>query len=202
MMPLRLEVFETPSRDGSGNPMVLDPGQVEDIRLQAYENGYAAGWEDAAAAAQHERENLSAEVINNLQRLAFTYHEARNHILRSVQPLLEQVVSVFLPGLAREALAPVILDRLMPLIDQSAEAPVQLLLNPVARPAVEKLLAEAAGMDLSIIEEPTLGEGQVYLRIGDVQERVDIDAALAELLAAVADFFDYCEKEGENGQKF
>lgn len=200
-MPLRLEVFEVPQVNGGGSPALLDPDEIADLRLSAYEEGYTAGWDDSAAAARTERDNLSVEVINNLQRLSFSYHEARNHILQSIQPLLTQVISVFLPVLARDALAPLILDRLMPMVDQSAEAQVQLLLNPAVRPAIEKFLAEAAGLDLLFVEEPTLGEGQVYLRLGNQTERLDLDAALSEIAAAVADFFEYCEKDDANGQK-
>lgn len=131
--------------------------------------------------------------------MAFTFQEARSHILKSVQPVLIQLCTQLLPPLAREVLSPVVLDTIMPLIDDLADTPVHVVLNPAARPAVERFLSQAAGLPLVIVEEPTLGEGQVYLRLGEVEHRVDLDLAVVELTKAVHDFFEYSEKDGGNG---
>jgi len=48
-------------------------------------------------------------------------------------------------------------------------------------------------------EEPTLGEGQVYLRLGDTETRIDLDRATAEIAAAVRSFFGLSEGETSHG---
>ena len=199
MAPLKLEVFESAKPAQPGQTVVMEASAVEDVRLQAYEAGYSAGWEDAVAAARDDHERIGTELANNLQRLAFTFQEARSHVLRSVQPLVTQVATRLLPELAQEVLAPVVLDTLMPLIDSLADAPIRVVLNPASRPAVERLLLQATGLPLIVEEEATLGEGQVYLRFGDVEQHIDLDHAVAEIARAVHDFFDYSEKEAENG---
>ncbi|RGP38741.1 flagellar biosynthesis protein [Pseudotabrizicola alkalilacus] len=199
MPPLKLEVFEAPSQRGKGQTIVMDSAAIEETRLQAYESGYAAGWEDATAATRDDQARIGSELANNLQQMAFTFQEARSHILKSVQPVLTQLCTQLLPPLAREVLSPVVLDTIMPLIDDLADTPVHVVLNPAARPAVERFLSQAAGLPLVIVEEPTLGEGQVYLRLGEVEHRVDLDLAVAELTRAVHDFFEYSEKDGGNG---
>lgn len=199
MPPLKLEVFESPDLLLAGQAVVLEASAIEDVRLQAYETGYSAGWEDSVAAARDDQNRIGTELANNLQKLAFTFQEARSHVLRSVEPLVTRLTTQLLPEVAQEVLAPVVLDTLMPLIDTLADAPVRVVLNPASRPAVERLLSQAAGLPLIVEEEPTLGEGQVYLRFGDVEHHVDLDQAVADIARAVHDFFDFAEKESDHG---
>jgi flagellar biosynthesis/type III secretory pathway protein FliH len=199
MPPLKLEVFEHPLQRGKPQTVVMDSAEIEDSRLQSYESGYAAGWEDATAAHQDEQGRIGSELANNLQQLAFSFQEARAHILRSVQPVLTQLCTQLLPPLAQGVLAPVVLDTLMPLIDDLADTPIHVVLNPAARPAVERLLSRAAGLPLVIVEEPSLGEGQVYLRLGVVEHCIDLDLAVAQMTRAVHDFFEYSEKDSDHG---
>lgn len=199
MSPLKLEVFETPSSKDRAYPVVMEASAIEDARLQSYEAGYAAGWEDAAAAAKDEQCRIGSELANNLQHLAFTFQEARAHVLKAVQPVLTQLCTQLLPPMAQEVLAPIVLETIMPIIDDLADSPVRIVLNPAARPAVERLLTNAAGLPVMIEEEPTLGEGQVYLRLGDQEHRVDLNHAVAQLTRAVHDFFDYSEKDAAHG---
>lgn len=196
-MKLNLEVFETTA--ASTGTVVLQSAEIEEARLKSYELGYAAGWEDAVAAAKEEEGRFAVELANNLQHLSFTYQQARRHLLTSIRPVLQELATRLLPELSREALAPVVLDTLMPLIDDAADQPIGLKLNPLARPAVERLLSQAAGLPLLIEEEPTLGEGQVYLRLGEAEYRVDLDQATAEIIKAVHDFFDYSERDESDG---
>lgn len=199
MCALRLEVFDVQDASSTRATIVTDANQMEDIRMQAYEQGYTAGWDDAAAAQSEDQSRIQADFARNLQSLGFTFHEARMHVLRAVQPLLTEIVSCLLPEMAREGLASVALEILMPLADEMADAPVTLVLNPASRPAVEALLEQATGLQLTVLEEPTLGEGQVYLRLGDVETRVDLDRATADIAAAVRDFFDLNEKDQRYG---
>jgi len=70
-----------------------------------------------------------------------------------------------------------------------ADTPVTLVLNPASRAAVAQLLEQATGLPLILQEEPTLGEGQVYLRLGGSETEVDLDRAIADITAAVRGFF-------------
>jgi flagellar assembly protein FliH len=198
MPPLRLEVFET-ATPPADTTVVTDIGAMEEARLAAYEQGYTAGWDDATAAQAEDQTRLRADIGRNLQALGFTYQEARTHLLRAVEPLLLDITASLLPVLAREALAPVVLETLMPLAEQAADAPVRLVLNPSARPAVEGLVTAATGLPLTIVEEPTLGEGQVYLRLGETETQVDLDRAVAAVTAALRDFFALSREEAPHG---
>lgn len=196
-MVLRLEVFDnvSGSAPGQAETVVLDTVALEEAKLASYESGYSAGWEDAASAQAEDRARVSSDLARSLQSLSFTYHEARAHILKAVDPLLREVVGRLLPVIARDALAPIVLDALMPLAEELVDAPIVIVLNPAARPAVEDLLAQATGLPLTLQEEPTLGEGQVYLKLGDVEREVNLDRAIAQISAAVRGFFDLSRKD-------
>jgi len=191
---LKLEVFETVEPHKKAT-VVTDIGALEEARLAAYEQGYSAGWEDASNATSEDQTRIGADLARSIQALGFTYHEARMHVLRAIGPLLQEMVGRLLPEMAREALAPVVLETLMPMAETMADAPVSIVMNPAVRPAIEALLERATGLPLTVIEEPTLGEGQVYLRLGDTETHVDLDRATAEIAAAVRGFFGLTEKD-------
>ena len=196
---LKLEVFETDAPAAGNSAVVLDVMLLEEVKLVAYDSGYAAGWEDAAAAQSSDQTRVSADLARNLQSLAFTFHEARGHILRALEPLLTEVTGRLLPDLARETLAPLVLDILMPIAEKNVDVPVSLILNPAARPAVESLLEQATGLPITVVEEPSLSEGQVYLRLGTVETHINLDRAIAEITTAVRGFFETPERIKDHG---
>lgn len=198
-MALKLEVFAVAEKKDAPSTVVLDTMALEEAKLASYDSGYSAGWEDAAAAQSDDQAKIGADLARNLQSLSFTYQEARIHVLRAIEPLLQQMVARLLPELARETLAPIVLEVLMPLAEKMADTPITLVLNPCARAGVEALLDHATGMPLTLVEEPSLGEGQVYLRLGASETHIDLDRATAEIATAVRGFFETPEKERLDG---
>ena len=198
MPPLKLEVFDNDERQASEGTAPAG-ADLEELRLAAYESGYSAGWEDAAAAEADEQTKLRVDIARNLQSLSFTYHEARSHILRSLGPLLQEITSHVVPQLARDALAPTVLETLMPIAERASEVPVTLVLNPVARPAVEPLLESTAGLPVCIREEPSLGEGQVFLIFENGEMRIDLQHAAEEITNCLQRFYQVVEGERKYG---
>ena len=198
-MVLKLEVFAPDQPSAAGNTVVLDTMLLEETKLSAYDSGYAAGWEDATAAQSEDQNRVRADLARNLQSLGFSYHEARAHVLKALEPLLRQITGQLLPELARDSLAPMVLEILMPLAEKLADTPITLVLNPAARPAVEALLEQATGLPLTLQEEPSLSEGQIYLRLGAVETQVNLDRAVAEITAAVRGFFETPKKDKSHG---
>ncbi len=198
MRALKLEVFDTGEKPASA-VVVMQGTDLDEARLAAYEQGFTAGWDDATAAAADDQSRMRTELGRNLQALSFTFHEARTHVLRALAPLLEEMIGRLLPEVARAALAPLVLETLMPLAETLSETPVTIVLNPAARPAVEAILQQAAGLPVTLREEPTLGEGQVYLRLGDSETRLDLDRATTEIASAVRGFFEITLQERKHG---
>lgn len=192
---LRLEAFDPPA---AATPAAEDTAG-EEARLQAFEAGYKAGWDDAVAAAEDDQTRMRADLARNLQALAFTYHEARGHVLRSLEPLLREMSSRVLPEIARRALGPMVVEALRPLAAGLAGASIAVVVNPCSRAAVEAALALEPALPFALVEEPSLGPGQVYLRFGPSETRVDLDGAIAAIAAAVEDFFHPAEELRRHG---
>ncbi len=198
MTALRLEVFET-AATGETETVVTDLDAIEEARLAAYEQGYKAGWEDAAAAQADEQERLRSDVARNLQALGFTYHEALRHVMGGVEPLLRDLVGHVLPAIAARTLGPMIVEMLLPLAGEAAEAPAVMTFNPRMRDIVEAAVAAADGLPIQLREEPSLGEGQVYLRLDGREARLDLDTTLHRILEATEEFFTLSKQETPNG---
>lgn len=198
MPPLQLEIFEAAdTAKAEAEPQDLDA--LDEARLASYEQGYAAGWDDSVAAQGEEKSQLAADLAHNLQSLSFTYHEARVHVLRALEPLLIELVGQFLPEVAKTALGATVLQALLPLAESAADTPIKILFNPASRDAIEPLIRRANGPPLSLVEEPTLGEGQVFLLLGENEIRVDLDEAITEAKSALQDFFNLMTKDTKNG---
>lgn len=189
MPALRLEVFDTVTAgDGAPQPLV-EASALDDAKVASFEQGYSAGWEDAAAAQAGDQSRIHADLARNLQSLAFTFQDARTHVLQAIRPLILEMSTRLLPEIAREALAPAVLEAIMPLADTLADAPLTLVLNPAVRDRVETLVAQASGLPMRIEEEPSLGEGQVYIRLGPAETKVDLTQVTDDIAAAVRGFF-------------
>lgn len=189
MPALRLEAFDTlAAADGSIQPMV-EATAVEEAKVASFEQGYSAGWDDAVAAQNGDQTRIRADLARNLQSLAFTFQDARSHVLQAIRPLILEMVNRLLPELAREALAPTVLEALTPMADELADAPLTLVLNPAVRGQVEDLVAQATGLPMVIEEEPSLPEGQVYIRFGSIETKVDLSQVTADIAIAVRAFF-------------
>ncbi len=199
MAILRLEVFDSSiASDGTPQPLV-EVGAMEEAKIASFEQGYSAGWEDAAAAQQGDQSRIRADLARNLQSLAFTFQDARNHVLQAIKPLIVEMTNRLLPEVARDALAPTVLEALMPIADSLADTPLILVLNPVARDCVEDLITQATGLPVVIEEEPSLGEGQVYIRFGTSETKVDLTQVTADISAAVRAYFNLNTKETTHG---
>jgi flagellar biosynthesis/type III secretory pathway protein FliH len=199
MPSLRLEVFDSSiTADGTPQPLV-EASALEEAKIASFEQGYSAGWEDAAAAQQGDQNRIRADLARNLQSLAFTFQDARSHVLQAIRPLIVEMTNRLLPEVAREALAPTVLEALMPMADSLADAPLVLVLNPAARESVEGLIAQATGLPMVVEEEPSLGEGQVYIRLGTSETKVDLTQATADISTAVRAYFNLTHQETPHG---
>ena len=185
----RLEVFDSAiALDGTPQALV-EVTAVEEAKVAAFEQGYSAGWDDAAAAQQGDQSRITADLARNLQSLSFTFQDARTHVLQAIRPLMLEMINRLLPEVAHEALAPTVLEALMPMADELADAPLTLVLNPSVRPQIEDLVAQATGLPMVIEDEPSLSEGQVYIRFGTAETKVDLDRVTSDIATAVRAFF-------------
>ncbi|PQO23413.1 flagellar biosynthesis protein [Rhodobacteraceae bacterium WD3A24] len=196
---LKLEEFDDDAARGADETVMLSNDTLEELRLTAFEQGYKAGWDDAVRAEGEEQTRIRADLARNLQDLSFTYEEARAKILRALTPLLREMSARILPELARKTLGETIAETLRPVAERETEIGIEIAVNPEARPAVEHALSQATLPQFSIIEEPALDPGQARLRFGERETEIDLDRVIAEIDAAVTEFFHADEEMRDHG---
>lgn len=188
--PLALEVF-APDGRGVAEEAAARPetgAAAEEVRLAAYEKGYSAGWEDAATAHAGDQLRIREDLARGLRDLSFTYHEARSHVLRALEPLLTGMVEQVLPGLARQGLGAAVREIVLVEAAEAAGAPLHLVIAPANRAAIEAALEGETALPITLVCEPTFSEGQVHFRIGEEERVFDLDGVLGQIRRLMTDF--------------
>ena len=189
-LALLLDSFDVPfePQAPAPDPAVLaeEDEAREAERLAAYENGYRSGWDDCLAAERETTARISAELARNLSDLGFTYHEARTQLLAETEAFLEELFRTVLPRTVGTAVARMMTDDLLEMMSASLDVPVELVVAPADTAAVAGLLGDTSAMPVTIVEEPSLAEGQAHLRFGTTERAYDLSDLSARLLDALA----------------
>ncbi|MCA2014429.1 hypothetical protein [Pararhodobacter sp. CCB-MM2] len=185
--PLKLEVFETP--DALVGPSLMMPEDIEDIRLNAYEKGYVAGWEDNGKQADADEATRRAAIERQVEQLSFTYHEARGHVLKSIEPLLGAMVETLLPALVKSTIVPLTIEQLLPLAHAASEQPLTLRVGLGCRDAFEDALKGQMLPPLELVETADLAEGQAEFVMGVAETRIDLTHAAETIGRAIDRFY-------------
>ncbi|HEY9039541.1 MAG TPA: flagellar biosynthesis protein [Roseovarius sp.] len=168
---------------------------LEEQRLEAFENGYKAGWEDAVKAAEDDTNRISTDFAANLQDMSFTIQEAQSSLLVALRPLLTSMVNSVLPSLARQTLGARVLETLGEIAHTAASGPIGIVTAPQNISALQKIIDEQEISNVQITAEPSLGDGQVHIRAGNAEQEIDLDAVLAQIDATLTGFFEDRQKD-------
>lgn len=191
MNPLT-QIFEDfgEKRVGSSNKpeTSFDEADMEGQRLEAFENGFKAGWEDAIKAKTDESAQISSSLSQHLQDLSFTYHEASGHMLDAISPLLNEMVNVLLPEIARATIGAHIVEQLKELAKEIGTIEVQVAVSAENVATLSDLLSEDFGFPISVIEDDTLAAEQADIRFGSTEKQIDLGDLVTSVTEAVAGF--------------
>lgn len=184
---LELQTFDLP--DPTRRTPDLREAELAELKLVAFEQGYEAGWNDALQAQSDDIARLRGDLGRNLSEMDFAYRDARRHILAALEPLLRDMVGKVLPALAQKTLLPIILEQIEPIAGQLVTTPVEICTSPANRELVEQLLKHGGELPVAIVAEPTLTEGQAYLKRAGSEAKIDLDGVIAAIATAVDAFF-------------
>lgn len=168
---------------------------LEEQRLEAFESGYNAGWQDSVKAANDEAARIASDFAGNLQDLSFTMAEARADLLTALHPLITGMVNSVLPYLAQKTLGERVIETLDIMARNATDGPVRLVTSPANAEALQALLDDHNFTDATINTEPSLGEGQVHIRAFGSEQEIDLDAVLKQIDTAVTGFFEERQKD-------
>lgn len=194
--PLRLEVFETPETlDG---PVFLMPEQVEDIRLNAYERGYVAGWDDNGQQSDTEISTQRAAMLRQVEQLSFSYYEARAHVLRAIEPLFKAIFDTVLPVAVRASVVPVTIEQLLPFAVAAAEAPIILRVSTGMRAEFETAFEGLVLPPITLVETDELAQGQTEFVFDATESRIDLSHTAEMLKRAIDRFYQIQSEESQS----
>lgn len=178
---------------------IISPEMLEKERLAGYEAGYKEGWDDAVRTETDAQSRIGAEFARNLQDLGFTFHEARSHVMHALEPLLNSMVEKVLPRLVHETVGQTIVEELMPLASEAADTPIEVIVSPNSRPQLEAFLLKSSAVPFNLVEEPSLADGQVYLRSGKIERQIDLSGAVDRIGDSINALYELNEKAFQNG---
>lgn len=171
----------------------------EEAHLEAFETGYKAGWEDAIKAHQKDSERALAELSQRLQDMSFTYAEVQTKLLGGLAPVLSQITETLLPRVAMETFGPQISAALHELVQEAGPGAVELVICPDAAPTLRAQLKDKAPLPFTLTEDVTLSPGQAFIRSGNQERDINLDAVLKGVSDAMAAFLDQSLKEPTDG---
>ncbi|HKK50674.1 MAG TPA: flagellar biosynthesis protein [Myxococcota bacterium] len=141
-------------------------------------------------AQTEDARRITADLAQNLQDLQFTYEEAYSAVMQALHPLLAQMTTTILPRLAHQSLVPRLTEMLHELARDQGRRSVEIAAAPDDMARLGHLLENEPDIEAALVEDDTLGSGQIYLRFGDAEREIDLSATLDGIDAAVAGFFD------------
>ena len=170
-------------RDGDGN------AELEEQKLESFEAGYKAGWDDAIKAQEQLRKHISAELGNSLEEVSFTYHELRGALVNELGEVVEGALQRLLPRIAHQAVVAHILEEIRVAGRTHLDRTIELVVAPEAKSTLESVLNDVLKAPFEIVEDPDLGGGQAFLRVGEIEREVNFDQAVEAVSEAFTAFF-------------
>lgn len=179
---LSAEDFEDFGCLRSGTPQ----GVQDAIRAAAFAEGFEAGRSYAQQQGRQASERDLERIAESLQDLAFTAVAARAQVLSSLAPLLRSITGVLLPAAASAGLRDLVVSEITTL---AARIGAPVLTVELGRDAAAAL-GDRVDLppDVVLTERADLGPLEVRICAPDAERHVDLDAALAAIARAIADF--------------
>lgn len=177
----------------------FNEADLEGQRLEAFENGFKAGWDDAIKAQSDDKTRISSAFGQHLQDLSFTYHEACSQVMNAMTPLLNEMVNVLLPGMARATIGAHIVEKLQEMSREIGALEVQIAVSPSNVEAVSGLLEEDFGFPVRLVEDSTLADEQADIRFGKTEKQIDLGELVRSVSEAIAGFAHENQRKLANG---
>jgi len=175
------------------------PEEIEEFKLQAFENGYQAGWDDAVKAQANTVTHVTSGLASSLQSASFDYHELRATLSASVQTIMEQVVNTALPQMAKASLGAHIRELVTVTARSALDRPIEISVAPENEDAVHAILSDTISEPFELIADPLMSPTQVVLRLGKQETEVNLDRLMADIGSAISTFFQTQNPEVSDG---
>ena len=191
--------FGAPKRNPS-KAATLPVEEVEDAKLQAFENGYQAGWDDAVKAQAETLTHVSADLAVSLQSASFEYHELRATLNGIVKDIMEQVTHTVLPEMARRSIGAHVREQIGQAAQSSLDMPLEIAVSAESEDAVRAALGGDPEAPFTLTIDPLLSPNQVLLRLGKREVEINLDRILSDIRSAISAYFETQPAEVSDGR--
>ena len=174
--------------------------EIEDLKLQAFDSGFQAGWDDAVKAQSETQAHISVELANSLQTASFEYHEVRATLNASAQRIIEAIVQIILPVVAQASLGTQIRDAVVSALRTATDCQIEIVVSPMNEVAVSQILSAELQDPFELVSDPNMPLNQATLRLGAQEAEINLDKMVADIASAVNTFFETQKSEVINGR--
>lgn len=187
--------FENASPYGSSS----EDARFELIRLEGFDSGYKAGWDDATKAVKANSGSISDALAANLSDLTFTYHDARAAVLSELAPVIKELSQSVLPQVLHSSFSEIILETIEEIADKNSNPTVHLRVHPAHVDTLTKALDNGIDMPFDVVADPALGEDATLLEIGKTELEIDFTEYFEKISKTLLTFFDKPEAARKYG---
>ncbi len=194
---LRLEVFETGNHQDA--PCAISRTEAEKLREAAYEQGYAAGWQDALEQMRDEDALRRVAAEEALQAVRFSYAEAHQALSASFLALSEAMLAKVLPSAARAALPGLLAEELAAVIARAIDVQTEIHCAPSVVASLKEVVLDSGHAGMAVVAEPSFSDAQVALRLGIQEREINLDTVLAALAELLGQAGSHVQQECQHG---
>ncbi|MEM9796293.1 MAG: hypothetical protein AAF919_07375 [Pseudomonadota bacterium] len=175
MTRLALEDFASPAAARSSRMPTPKPPSD-------YDNGYAAGWEDASNQSEMDGARLSSELHTHLMSLQADHADVARQVIAGLEPLLHDIFDKLLPRAVERSFVTILLEEIRN-ADAEADGALRVLVAPEEAASLAQLIArtDLAPRQITVEPEPALALSQALIQWDGEERRIDMDAVLGAL---------------------
>ena len=142
---------------------------------EIYEKGYQAGWDDCLEGAKRDQTHIAEALGKRLSDAHLSVDHARAEILAELKPLMADIVQKLLPALAQNGFRQRLLDEVMALAQDVAQAEVEIRVSHEELNAMTSLLENHPDIpQFKLTADDAFGLTQAHLKLGSTGRSIDI----------------------------
>ena len=173
------------------------PDAMETFRLEVFETGYKAGWDDAAKAYDETNTRLSNDVLRNLCDLSLEHQSNYAQLQTRLTTIVNEISNGLIPTVADQSFAPKLIIFVEQQLKDTGLDTLDLHLSSKTARRLGDLMTPDLADRINLKVSPDLSETQAILQInGDAIEFTFKDA-IEKLSDELAGFLSQQTKKGQ-----
>jgi flagellar biosynthesis/type III secretory pathway protein FliH len=177
----------------------LTEEEEEERRLAAFEEGYAAGWEDSAKAYGQEKGQSLSDLASSLADIHFTFQDAYSAILKEMEPVLRKMIDAVLPELATRSIGAHAVAELMNTLKNTPGVDLTITAHPSAKDRIATALHDATMPPVHLLTDDGFSPSQLIIGTESAETEINFETVFKGLEASLATLLHAEPKDARHG---